>query len=115
MKSVGAVGVPLPTQAHDGEAITEQPRVAGIGGKIDIPAIDERENAGMSAVGNLKKKRTVGFLRVLGTGGDKVGREFHFAVFQVRGVGKVDDQMCIRDRLPRGRSPRPTNTGSTPT
>src|SRR5256885_448669 len=87
--------VPLPSEAHDGVAVAEQPGVARIGRKVPIAAIDDRKNARASAIGYLQQQRTIAFARILWTYGDELGRELHLAILQVYGFFQIDNATVV--------------------
>ncbi len=90
--------VPLPTEAHKGKAFAKKPRVSGVVGGIPIAAVDEREDATVSAVRILQEHRAVPFMRILRTDRDQVGREFHFTIVQIDCVAKINNALVVRIR-----------------
>ena len=73
-------GVPLPAQAHDGETVTQEPRVPGIGGEIPVSAVDEREDAATATIRDFEKQGAIALASIFRADGDEVGGELDFSV-----------------------------------
>src|SRR5690242_3559786 len=101
-KSVFANRVPLPAKADDGETAAEEPRVANVVRDVPVAAVHKANDPAVPAIGVLEDHRSIALVRIFGSNGNEVGGEFDFAVFQVHGVGKIDDafvmRICHRDR-----------------
>ena len=81
MQCIGAGGVPLPAKAHDGESVAQEPCVSGVRREILIATVDQGKNASVPAVGDFQQHGAVALVRIFGTDGNEVGREFDLAVF----------------------------------
>ena len=95
-EGVSTVSVPLPAKAHNGETVTEEPRVSHIAGEVPVATVDQANNAALPPVGDFQKHRAVAFVSILGADGDEAGRELDFAVFQVHCVAQIDDALIVR-------------------
>ena len=87
--------VPLPAEGNDGVAVAQQPRVAGVVGKVPVAAVDERDHAPAAAIGHFKNHGAVAFVCVFWAHGDEFRGELDFAVFEVDGVGQIDDLLVV--------------------
>src|SRR5207253_10867983 len=92
---VGTVSIPLPTEAHDGEAVTQQPSISRVALKIEVPTIRKSNNACATAVGHLQKQRAIAPLCVLRADGNEVGRDLDLAVHQGHSVAEIDDPQVV--------------------
>jgi len=99
LERVVATGVPLPAKTDDGETMAQEPGISGVVGEIPFAAVNQSDDAAVTAVGNFQKQRAVTFVSVLGADGDEVGGEFDLAIVEIDGVTEIDDSdvMGIRD------------------
>ena len=94
-KSVGAGSIPLPAERDHGKAVAQQPAIAGAMRQVFITAIDQREDAGVAAVGILQKQRAVALGRIFGPDCDEVRGEFHLAIAQIDRIRQIDDALVM--------------------
>ena len=95
-QGIGTIGIPLPPQAHDGETVPQQPRVARVAREVPVAAVNDCKNDSAAAVRHFQNHRTVALVCILRADSNEVRRELDLAVLQVHRVAEVHNALVVR-------------------